>query len=425
MPSRGDALKGLLYAKGLRFINLNPDSRQVASMMGKPDYVPPIAAQIHVHAMTVAKADPMRFHRTDGRYNTLVQVYVQKWYEFEQPLAIAPEAYNYEVEALGGKLSKSEHHMTTVDQQDPLIKTPEDIDKVKVPIERDAGRVPFVIDSMRTNPEVFGVCPTGIFCAPFSFVCGIHSYVRLVKDIRKNPEFVHRLFKWSIDEVLLPYLALLKRETGYTEFLGADAWSAIPNTNREILEEFVFPYNAYLREEGKKMGLEASVAATADYCEEDPNRFDPELMKWAWKKFSTEWMGRAILLMGMGKPELWPMNVMKDYIRENKSLMWTPSVMAGCSASYMRDSTPEQIAEYVKRIIDNLGRDGRLSFFGIQIPADTPQVNVHTFVQSIKTYGKYPIAEDLDEVDFKIPDFEPFEDWYNREVAEGRAVDFM
>jgi len=63
-------------------------------------------------------------------------------------------------------------------------------------------------------------------------------------------------------------------------------------------------------------------------------------------------------------------------------------------------------------------------FFFVQIPADTPPVNVHTAVQAIKTFGKYPIAENLDDVPFEIPKFEPYQEWLKREIAEGRAVDY-
>ena len=77
--------------------------------------------------MTVAKADPVRFFHKDGSYCVAVQVNVQKWYGFEQPLAIAPEAYNYEVEALGGELLHSANHMSSINHSNPLIKKPEDI----------------------------------------------------------------------------------------------------------------------------------------------------------------------------------------------------------------------------------------------------------------------------------------------------------
>jgi uroporphyrinogen-III decarboxylase len=423
-PSTWQTIKGLLYSKGLRIFKLDPNSRNVAALMGKPDCIPPSAGQIHVHSMTVAKADPQRFIHTDGKYCADVQFYVQKWYNLEQPLIIPPETYNFEIEALGGSLLKTKKHMSSIDQNNPLIKKEEDIDKVKLPIEKEWGRVQYVIDCLNEFKECLGSVSTGVFCGPFSFICGIHSYVGVIRDIRNNPDFIHRLLKWSIDEVLIPYLQLLKQETGYDVYMGADAWSAIPNTNKKIAEEFVFPYNAYLREQANKIGIKANVAASVDYCVEDPKRFDPELMKWAWYHMGVELMGKTFLMMGMGRPELWPIDVMQEFVEENKSRFWTPPVMASCSARFIRDSTPHEIVDYLKRIIDGLARDGHMMFFFVQIPADTPPVNVHTAVQAIKTFGKYPIAENLDNVPFEIPKFEPYHEWLKREIAEGRAIDY-
>lgn len=422
-PSTGDAIKGLLYAKGLRFINLNPGSRSVAAIMGKPDYVPLGTAQIHVHAMTVAGADPERFHRRDGKYCTDVQINVQKWYGFETPMGMAPEAYNYEVEALGGKLIRSTDHMGTIDQSDPLIKKPEDMDKVKVPIERDWGRVGFVTDSILRNKEVSSYC-SGVFCAPWSFICGIHSYPRVILNTRKNPDFIHRLLQWSIDDVLIPYLQLLKEETGAKDSIGADAWAVIPNISKEILEEFVFPWNKYLLEQAKKKGLSAMVAISGDYCEDNPEKFDSDLMKWCWSRMGQEMMGMPFLMMGMGKPEYWPMETMQEFVAENKAKGSWPPVAATCSASYIRDSSPHEIAEFVKRMMDGLGRDGRMMFNAIQIPADTPPINVHSYLEAVRLYGKYPMPEEMDEIDFRPPEFMPFKDWFAQEVAEGRATPY-
>jgi uroporphyrinogen-III decarboxylase len=422
-PSTGDALKGLLYAKGLRFFKLNPGSRSVAAMMGKPDYAPVASAQIHVHAMTVAEADTQRFHQEDGKYCTDVQVYVQKWYGFETPMAMAPEAYNYEIEALGGKMIRSKNHMSTIDQSDPLIKEPEDIDKIKVPIEDDWGRVQFVKDSIKGNIEHFGSC-TGAFCAPFSFICGVHSYPRVIRNMRKNPDFIHRLYKWSIDEVLIPYLEMLKKETGSKSFFGADAWAVVPNATKDMFDEFIFPYNKYLVEQAKKRGLAATPAVTADYCEDNPEKFDHELMKWCWSRMGQEMMGMPFLMMGMGKPELWPMEVMQEFIEENKAKGSWPPTAATCSASFIRDSTPYEIAEFVKRVMDGLGRDGHIMFNVIQIPADTPPINVHSYLEAVRLYGKYPVPENLDEIEFRPPEFEPYQEWFKREVAEGRATPY-
>jgi uroporphyrinogen-III decarboxylase len=349
---------------------------------------------------------------------------VSKWYEFESPYAIVPANYNYEVEALGGKVLKSGMHMPSLDQSNPLIKNPEDIEKVKVPIERDWGSIPYVIDSLKATEEFTGSKGAGIVTAPFSFICGIHSYVRVIRNIRKNPEFIHKLLTWSIDEVLLPYMELLRQETGLDTFVGPDAWAAVPNTNKMILEDFVFPYYRYFDQQAKKKKMTVIAAGGGDYCEEDPERFDSEFMKWCWYNMTMQYLGKPALMMGMGQTQLWPIDLMKEYIEENTTRSWKPPIIANCSASYIRDASPQAIVDYIKKIIDNLGREGRISFMLPQVPADTPPMNVHTFIQAVKAYGKYPIPENLDEIAFELPVFEPYHDWYECEVAEGRLVDY-
>jgi len=398
----------------------------VASIFGTPDYAPSAYAQMHVHSMTVAKADPERFIYTDGRYCTGVQISMQKWYGFEQPMLFPPANYNYEVEALGGKVLKSGAHMPSLDQSDPLIKNPEDIEKVDTQriSKKDSGSNHFVIDYHKAIEEFTGSKGPGIVTAPFSFICGIHSYIRVIRNIRKNPEFIRRLLTWSIDEVLVPFMELIKKETGIKSYLAPDAWAAVPNTNKTILEEFVFPYYKYFAEQAKKKKLKVTCAGGGDYCEENPDRFDPEFMKWCWYKMGMSYLGRPGLFMGMGQTELWPIDLMKEYIEENTTKKWRPPVIANCSASFIRDASPQDIIDYVKKIIDNLGREGSMSFNLIQVPADTPPLNVHTFNKAIKDFGKYPIAENLDDIECKPPEYKPFKEWFKTEVSEGRAVDY-
>jgi hypothetical protein len=51
-------------------------------------------------------------------------------------------------------------------------------------------------------------------------------------------------------------------------------------------------------------------------------------------------------------------------------------------------------------------------------------LNVHTFNKAIKDFGKYPIAENLDDIECKPPEYKPFKEWFKTEVSEGRAVDY-
>ena len=59
--------------------------------------------------------------------------------------------------------------------------------------------------------------------------------------------------------------------------------------------------------------------------------------------------------------------------------------------------------ENVKRYVAAFGRDHDLTLFLVNIPADTPSEHVHAAVAGSSRYGRLPLAEDLDEVPFEIP----------------------
>ena len=88
--------------------------------------------------------------------------------------------------------------------------------------------------------------------------------------------------------------------------------------------------------------------------------------------------------------------------------------MASINARFVREGPAEAIVDYVKRVIDVMGREGKLILFFAQIPAATPPEHIHAAIAALKTYGRYPIAEDLDQVEFEMPRFEPFQEWLSK-----------
>ena len=87
------------------------------------------------------------------------------------------------------------------------------------------------------------------------------------------------------------------------------------------------------------------------------------------------------------------------------------SIRAGVNARLLRDGPKELIIETIKRYIDKLGRDHDLKIWLANIPADTPVDHVHAAVAATHVYGRFPIADDLDAIDFKMPVRESFKEW--------------
>jgi len=88
----------------------------------------------------------------------------------------AGDIYNYEIEAMGGKMVYSENAMPTIDFREPLVKEPADLLKLKTPDFLKDGRLPFALDCLRLARAKPGFSGAGYFCAPFSMAVGLRSY---------------------------------------------------------------------------------------------------------------------------------------------------------------------------------------------------------------------------------------------------------
>lgn len=402
------ALYGASYGLGLRVGHMGGIARTFASIIGKPDF-PAISAQMHDHAMTLAGV-PARRYYTDARFFVDVMMSVFAYYDMDLPLPIG-DTYNYEAEAMGARMIYGEDSMPTIDLSEPLIKKHSDLLKLKPPNPLQDGRMSYALDVMKVIGEYLGIS-LGFFCSQFSLACGIRPYPLLVRDMRKHPEFAHDLFTFLTDEVLLPYGKVMKDVAGVRFALGADAWAAFPNLTPEMVEEWVAPYAADLRQKSRKHGLlMAAGTAAADYCEEDPDKIDPEIMRKCFAAFGKA-AGAPIVFIGMGRGQDMPLEVLQTYAMENKARRYGKlPIIAAINARFVRDSSPQAIVNLVKRYIDVMAREGHFLLFFANIPADTPSENIHAAIAAARTYGKYPIAENLDAIPFEFPRRESYDAW--------------
>jgi uroporphyrinogen-III decarboxylase len=416
-PYLKSAGKGMLYGAGLKQIPLDGLGRIVVTIMGKADH-PPCFAQIHEHAQYVSGVSPEEFYITDGRKMVETIKLINDWYGMDVPLAFT-DSYNFEAEALGAKMIYGGIDMPTIDYSQPLITDMRDIDRINTHFQPDWGRVQYIIDSTNAMTEICGLPKLIVFCAPFSLAAGLHSYPKLIRDMRRDPKAAHELLTWITEEVLPRYLGLIKRETGAMLAIGADAWAAFPNLTPEMVEEWVVPYNAKLRQRMFKEGLGVLLIAAADHCEEHAERFDRDIMEACWLAHVRSMVGAnmktAIPIMGMGRTQDWPLEWLQDYaVRTSTPRYGKKAILASINARFVREGPAEAIVDYVKRVIDVTGREGKLFIFFAQIPAATPPQHVHAAIAAMRTYGRYPIAEDLDQVKFEMPEFEPFEEWLRK-----------
>ncbi|MDY7079976.1 MAG: uroporphyrinogen decarboxylase family protein [Chloroflexota bacterium] len=406
-----EMLHGVLYGKGLRFGKLSPDGRVIATMIGKhADRVPFMGPQIHDHAMAVAQVPAYKYY-WDAELMVDVHLAVDRWYGFDS-YTIVPDIYNFEVEALGAKMIYSDHAMPTVDIREPLIKKPADLDKLGS-LDPSKGRIPMGVETARLICEkASGIAAMGFFCAPFSFICQAMGYPKTVRALRRDKVFARELFDFAENEAIFPYLKAQSEQPGVKKSTGADAWAAFPNLTPELVEEWVLPAANRLKAKVEKElpKFAADARPTPDYCEEDPAKFDKEIMFKCWSmmlKFNSMDMAST----SMGRTQDWNMEWLQEFAVQHGKKGKKLPIIAALNGRFVRDSTPEQIVDKVREWIDIMGRDGRLVFIIGNVPADAPPVNIHTAIHAVQTLGRYPIAGNLSSIRVGPPAFQPFDEW--------------
>lgn len=404
------AIQPILWGNGLHIGKLSGEGRLLATMLGvHADVIPFQGPQIHDHAMTVARV-PARKYYFEAPLLVDTQLAVERWYDFDTR-AVIPDAYNFEVEALGAKFIYSDDAMPTVDTTDPLIKAPADLDRIGA-LDVSKGRIPMGVELARlTCEKVKGLLAGGFFCSPWSLICQAASYPRAIRALKRDRAYAEELFDWAENDVILPYLRA-QRQAGVKQSFGADAWAAFPNLTPALVEEWVVPSAKRLGQRAKKeLGMTASAgAAAADYCEEDPAKFDKKIMFECWSA-ARKTLFINVAFSGMGRTQEWDMHWLNEFaVQEGKGKRKLP-IFASLNGRFVRDSTPEQIVAKVREWIEILGRDGRLIFFIGNVPADTPPVNVHTAIRAVRTLGRYPIAADLSSIKVEVPKFVAFDEW--------------
>ncbi len=373
-----------------------------------------VTAQMHDHTMLLTGTPAKKFYY-DAKVNIDASAWVSAYYDFDTMVSAA-DIYNYEVEALGGKMIYGENSMPTIDFRDPLIKKPEDLDQLrKKELDfKNAGRFPMVLEMMELNLE-YGFS-TGLFCSPFSLAVGMRTFPKLVRDMRRDPKFAHKLFTFLVDDILTPWIKTQNQSSDVLMAVGADAWACIPNLSIEEMNQWVVPYNLKLMKNTKKFGV-MSMNVSGDYCEERLEKFDKKILH---DSFNIEIasQGAPALFLGMGRWHEYPLDAVVEFTNRYKEQGVRMMVVGGINARLLRDGPIEKIVDMVKRYVDTFARDHDLTIILANIPADAPSEHIHAAVQATHTYGHLPIADDLDAIDFKLKKIKPFKEWKQEALSK-------
>ncbi|MBW2412284.1 MAG: hypothetical protein JRF72_20995, partial [Deltaproteobacteria bacterium] len=207
-----------------------------------------IGAQSNDHSACLAGIPIQKFF-TDARTFARVQLLVSEYYRLDT-LSNFWDVYNIEAEALGQKIVYPPGAIPDVDRSRPLISLPSDLDRIPPPDPYQSGRLPWILQFNKIFLETTGKLERVYFTAPFSIAANIRGYENLVMDMFERPRFVHRLFRFLCDEVIAPFMEVIRSEFGNPDLImdGRDAWASPPMITLDMMDEYVVAYTQRLRD---------------------------------------------------------------------------------------------------------------------------------------------------------------------------------
>jgi uroporphyrinogen-III decarboxylase len=379
----------------------------------------PLWIQMHDHAMVMNGLSARQYY-FDPHACVTAFTALSAYYRFDVPLILI-DSYNFEAEAMGAKMIYSDHAMPTLDFREPFIATYADLAKVKAPENwLDHGRVRFAWDVIK-GQKALGV-QSGTWSGLFSLAVGLRTYPMLIRDMRREPAFAHELFTCLADEILPSYLKAQAEYTGLQVSVCGDAWAAFPNLSPALMEEWLVPYQLRLFGNTIKFGIIPANAGAADYVEENVAKFDKQVL-WECFDVQAKLAGRPTISLGMGRWHEYPLEPVLEYLEPLKSQGVRVTITACVNARLLRDGPVEAIVGNIKRFISAFGRDHDLILLLVNIPADTPPDHVHAAVAAVNAYGKLPLAENLDDVQFEIPHRESYQEYIDK-MTNGKGLQY-
>ncbi|MBW2178563.1 MAG: hypothetical protein JRH03_16775 [Deltaproteobacteria bacterium] len=353
-----------------------------------------VGAQSNDYSAHLAGVAPKRFFN-DAEVFTRAQVHISEYFRLDTPINFW-DVYNVEAEALGQPIVYPSEGLPDVDRTRPLIGSPNDLDRITPPDPYTSGRLPWIRKINQCYLDMTGKLERVYFTAPFSLAANIRGYENLVYDMYQRPDFVHRLLRFLCDEVLVPHIEVMRSEVNMPDLFmdGRDAWASPPMITLDMMDAYVVQYTQRLRE---KLGDQVITRGTwGDARSRDVDRFFSQ-------KISCSPGSLSVL-----DPDLFEVGPERVKAFADRCDV---AVTAGVDAVLLKEGPVEAIVERIKLYIDKMGRDGRCMIHLNQIPVGTAPDHIHAAVAACHTYGRLPIADNLDDVAFEVPQRESFADF--------------
>jgi len=348
--------------------DMTPKERIEAMTYGKPFDRVPCNIFIGDHAATIIGAEV-----SDLNFSSEVflhgQLAANKKYGIEST-GVSPGLAGI-AEALGSKLVFPKHGAPYVGEY--AIKDVLDLEKLSVPHPVKAGRFSFVLETAEKLADEFGrEIPVSVEVpGPFTSAGNLMNIGSLMRDTRKNPEFVHRVLRLVTDTTIAFIKEAAKLDVGICIAEPSASGTLI---SYDMFEKFALPYLKEIVDCIKALGKGS------------PSLHICGNTKKIWTLMADTGAGSLSLddVIDLEKAK----KIVGDRVMLIGNVKPTATMYLGKPIDVERDAK-----ECLKKAYDN--PKGYVLALGCGFPIDTPPENIHALRGAAIKYGKYPYEPEL------------------------------
>jgi uroporphyrinogen-III decarboxylase len=247
-------------------------------------------------------------------------------------------------------------------------------------------------------------------CSPFTMAVLTRGYVNLIRDMRRNPSFVHRLMEFLSIEVVVPWIDKMVETTGAAFVVMSDAWASQPNVTVDMVREFCLPYiEKIIRATNSPLRTVLDTANWGERSVTDPREVLDLKMDMMVPGNAFKALRPFFLLVWNEDYEVTGIPVVRRYADEKKVCL-----MLNVRPNLIEEGPPEAIVDNVRKVVKEGAGKGRFLLLLNLVPVGTPVEHVHAAVAAGKQFGRYPIAADIDTQALRMPEFTPFDEWMKK-----------
>jgi 5-methyltetrahydrofolate--homocysteine methyltransferase len=328
----------------------------------------PFIAQMHEFAMRESGIRGDIFY-TNAKKFVRGTLEVTERYGFDTPSFIW-DVYNVEAQALGCSFVTFKDMAPAIENVSPLVSCEADIAKLKAPDPYTSGRMPMVFEIMQEMKTQANILPMPGFCAPFTLASHVMTFENLIVQMNQNPQFVHTLMNFLVDEVIAPFMnALVKEFPDIATVEGSDAVGSLPFITQEMLEEFALqPLERLQKQVDRPVFCD-------NWWGDSYARDLPQF--WAQKRRATP------NYLKVQDPDLYRMGVQPviDYAKNNDL-----PVVLGVDNNVFQNGMEQEIQMRIHEYMESIEAVGKGALYLCSLSAVTPAENVRIAIKACKDF---------------------------------------